>query len=74
MGTDLHSDLQSEVTAIKSKLDEMHEDMLRFMERSNQQHLASILDDCRSSFSGALLGYAAEEIETGLESRMVRDC
>ena len=25
-------------------------------------------------FSGALLGYAAEKIETGLESRMIRDC
>ena len=74
MGTDLHPDLQSEVTAIKSKLDEMHEDMLRFMERSNQQHLATILDDCRSNFSGALIGYATEEIETGLESHMVRDC
>jgi DNA-binding transcriptional ArsR family regulator len=74
MESDLHPDLRSEVAAIKSKLDDMHKDMLRFMEHSNQQHLTSILDDCRSNFSGALLGYAGEEIETGLESRMVRDC
>jgi DNA-binding transcriptional ArsR family regulator len=74
METDLHPDLQSEVAAIKSKLGDMHKDMLRFMERSNQQHLTSILNNCRSNFSGALLGYAGEEIETGLESRMVRDC
>jgi DNA-binding transcriptional ArsR family regulator len=74
METDLHPDLKSEVAAIKSKLDDMHKDMMRFMERSNQQHLASIIDDCRSNFSGALLGYAAGEVETGLESRMVQDC
>ena len=74
MKTDPPSDLQREVAAIKSKLDDMHVDMMRFMERSNQQHLASIIGDCRSSFSGALLGYAADEIDTGLESGMVRDC
>ncbi len=70
----MDSDLQSEVNAIKSKLDNMHEDMKRFMERSNQQHLASILDDCRSGFSDVILGYATREIESGLESRMVKDC
>jgi DNA-binding transcriptional ArsR family regulator len=74
MKTDPSSDLQSEVAAIRSKLDDMHMDMMRFMERSNQQHLASIIGECRSSFSGALLGYATDEIETGLEGRMVRDC
>ena len=67
-------DIQSEVNAIKSKLDDMHDDMKRFMERSNQQHLASILNDCRNDFSGIILGYATGEIENGLESKMVREC
>lgn len=70
----MEADLQNEVNAIRSKLDDMHEDMKRFMERSNQQHLASILDDCRSGFSDAILGYATGEIESGLESKMVKDC
>lgn len=70
----MESDLQGEVEAIKSKLDDMHADMKRFMERSNQQHLTSILNDCRSDFSGVVLGYATEEIDSGLESRMVKDC
>lgn len=70
----MEADLQNEVNAIKSKLDDMHEDLKRFMERSNQQHLASILDDCRSDFSDVILGYATGEIESGLESKMVKDC
>ena len=70
----MEADLHSEVIAIKSKLDDMHEDMKRFMERSNQQHLASILDDYRSGFSDVILGYATGEIESGLESKMVKEC
>lgn len=70
----MEADLQSEVNAIKAKLDNMHEDMKRFIERSNQQHLEAILDDCRSDFSDVILGYATGEIESGLESKMVRDC
>lgn len=70
----MEADLQSEVNAIKAKLDDMHEDMKKFMERSNQQHLEAILDDCRSDFSDVILGYATGEIESGLESKMVRDC
>jgi DNA-binding transcriptional ArsR family regulator len=67
-------DLQGEVEAIKSKLDDMHADMKRFMERSNQQHLTTILNDCRSDFSDVVMGYATEEIDSGLESRMIKDC
>jgi len=46
----MNADLLKDVNAIKSKLDIMHEDMKRFMERSNQQHLNSIVDGCRSDF------------------------
>jgi DNA-binding transcriptional ArsR family regulator len=66
--------LQSDVNAIKSKLDLMHEDMKKFMERSNQQHLGSILKDCRNDYSDVILRYATGEIEDGLEGKMVRDC
>ena len=67
-------DLQGEVNAIKSKLDLMHEDMKRFMERSNQQHLISIVNGCRSDFLDLILGYATGEMENGLEGKMVKDC
>lgn len=74
MKNDLQNDLHSDISAIRSKLDDMHEDMRRFIERSNQQHLSSILNDCRSDFSDVILGYATGEIDSGLESKMVKDC
>jgi DNA-binding transcriptional ArsR family regulator len=70
----MEMDLKDEVSAIKSKLNDIHEDMKKFRERSNQQHLASILNDCRSDFSDVILGYATGEIENGLETKMVKDC
>jgi DNA-binding transcriptional ArsR family regulator len=70
----MNADLQGEVSAIKSKLDIMHEDILRFMERSNQQHLISIVNGCRSDFLDLILGYATGEMENGLEGKMVKDC
>jgi DNA-binding transcriptional ArsR family regulator len=70
----MNADLLGEVNAIKSKLDVMHEDMKRFMEHSNQQHLISIVNGCRSDFLDVILGYATGEIENGLEGKMVKDC
>ena len=68
------SDLERDVAAIRSKLEAVHEELLRFAERSNQQHLASILEGCRADYGRAILGYALEEIEGGLEANMVGDC
>lgn len=68
------SDLERDVAAIRSKLEAVHDELLRFAERSNQQHLASILEGCRADYGRAILGYALEEIEGGLEANMVGDC
>ena len=70
----MKDDMQSELVAIRSKLSEMHEDLKRFIERSNQQHLESILKGCRSDFSNAIIGYATNEIEQGLERNMEKNC
>ncbi len=67
-------DMKNEVNAIKSKLDIIHDDVKRFIERSNQEHLASILNGCRSDFSDVIIGYATSEINDGLEDKMVGDC
>jgi DNA-binding transcriptional ArsR family regulator len=68
------SDLERDVAAIRSKLEAVHEELVRFAERSNQQHLSSILDGCRVDYGRAILGYALDEIEGGLEANMVGDC
>ena len=70
----MNADLLKEVNGIKSKLDIMHEDMKRFMERSNQQHLNSIVDGCRSDFFDVIRGYATDEIESSLEGKISKDC
>jgi len=70
----MKDDTQSELVAIRSELSEMHEDLKRFIERSNQQHLESILEGCRSDFSNAIIGYATNEIEQGLERNMEKNC
>lgn len=70
----MSSDLRGEVGAIKSKLDHIHDDMKKFIEHANQQHLSSILSACRSDFSNAVVGYATGEIESGLDGKMVKDC
>jgi len=70
----MKDDMQNELVAIRSELSEMHGDLKRFIERSNQQHLESLLEDCRSNFSNAIIGYATNEIEQGLERNMEKNC
>jgi len=70
----MDDDMRNEFAAIRSALSEMREDLRRFTERSNQQHLESILESCRSNFSNAIVGYGKNEIEQGLEKTMVKKC
>jgi hypothetical protein len=67
-------DFRADVLEIKSKLCDMHDELKRFMEHSNRQHLESILEDCRSGYSEAIVGYVSEDVEDGLEGRMVEGC
>jgi DNA-binding transcriptional ArsR family regulator len=70
----METDLQSDIAAIKSQLSDINENLEKFIERSNQQHLESILDGCRNNFSEVIIGYATGEIERGLEKKMVKGC
>lgn len=70
----MEEDLQNEITAIKSELSEMRQGLDRFIERSNQQHMESVLEGCRSNFSEIVIGYATGEIEEGLQKKMAKGC
>ncbi len=70
----MESDLRDEIVAIKSQLSNINENLKRFIERSNQQYLESILDGCRSNFSEIIIEYATDEIEQGLEENMMKNC
>jgi len=70
----METDLHDEIVIIKSQLSDINENLKRFIERSNQQYLESILDGCRSNFSGIIIEYATDEVEHGLEEKMVNNC
>ncbi len=63
-----------EILEIKEKLYEIHNDMKRFMERSNQQHLDHVLSGSRTNFANAIIGHVIDDIEGDLESNMVKKC
>ncbi|MGB9902782.1 winged helix-turn-helix domain-containing protein [Methanothrix sp.] len=67
-------DIHDEIKMIRLKLEDIHNEMRRFMEESNQMHLESILTGFRNDYSGVILNYATAEIENCLESNMVRNC
>ncbi len=48
--------------------------MKRFMERSNREHMESLLADFRKGFSEVLIRHVEEEAEEGLEENMVEGC
>lgn len=70
----MEEDMRSEFAGIRSTLSEMREDLKKFTERSNQHHLESILESCRSNFSNVIVDYEINEIEQGLEKNMSKNC
>ncbi len=70
----METDIRGEITLIKFQISDINENLKRFIERSNQQYLESILDGCRSNFSEIIIGYATGEVEQGLEKNMVKNC
>ncbi len=63
-----------EILEIKEKLNEIHNDIKRFMEGSSQQHLDHVLCGSRANFTNAIIGHVIDDIEGGLESNMVKKC
>ncbi len=70
----METDIHGEIAMIKSQISDINENLKRFIERSNQQYLESILDGCRSNFSDIIIGYATGEADQGLEKNMVKSC
>ena len=58
----------------KAKLDAIHQDIKRLMERSNQEYLDLMLANLKKDFLNSLTSYVADDIERGLERGMVDPC
>ena len=67
-------DFHQEVREIKLTLSEMQNDLRRFMEHSNREHLESILSDFRKGFSETVVAHLSQDIEEGLKNGMVKGC
>jgi DNA-binding transcriptional ArsR family regulator len=59
---------------IDAKLDSIHKDLKRLMERSNQEYLDLMLTNLKKEFLNSINSYVSDDVETGLERGMVKDC
>ncbi len=64
----------AEMKAIRAKLFEMHNDIKKVMEHSNRETLESALESSRNEYSNVLLNHLFEDIDTGLNCKMVKKC
>jgi len=63
-----------EILDIREKLDAMHQDIKRLMEKSNQEYLDLLLSNLKKDFLNSITSYVTEDIEIGLERGMVNPC
>jgi DNA-binding transcriptional ArsR family regulator len=63
-----------EFREIKAKLEEVQNDLRRFIEQSNKQQLDFILASSRKEMASALVSHMAESVEEGLDGHMVKQC
>ena len=59
---------------IDAKLDSIHKDLKRLMERSNQEYIELMLVNIKKEFSNSINSYISNDVETGLERGMVPNC
>lgn len=59
---------------IDAKLDSIHKDLKRLMERSNQEYLDLMLANLKKEFLNSINSYISDDVETGLEKGMVENC
>ncbi len=58
----------------RAKLDAIHQDIKRLMERSNQEYLDLMLANLKKDFINSLTSYVVDDVESGLERGMVDPC
>lgn len=64
----------SEIYDTKAKLEAMHQDIKRLMEKSNQEYLDLMLANLKKDILNSISLYVTDDIEKGLEKNMVDPC
>ena len=63
-----------EIFDIKAKLEVMHQDIKRLMEKSNQEYLELLLSNVKKDLLNSITSFVTEDIERGLQRGMVDPC
>ncbi|WP_414469006.1 winged helix-turn-helix domain-containing protein [Methanobacterium sp. ACI-7] len=64
----------SEIYDTRTKLEAMHQDIKRLMEKSNQEYLDLMLANLKKDILNSISGYVTDDIENSLENTMVDPC
>jgi len=64
----------SKIYDTPAKLEAIHQDIKRLMERSNQEYLDLMMANLRKDFIDSLTAYLSDDIQRGLERGMVDPC
>ncbi|MDG6244826.1 MAG: winged helix-turn-helix domain-containing protein [Methanolobus sp.] len=67
-------DYESELSDIKHKLSDIHNDIRSFIESANHQHLDSVVTALKDNYSGTIVRHLMEDVGRGLEKNMVKNC
>jgi DNA-binding transcriptional ArsR family regulator len=64
----------SEISGTDAKLEAIHQDIKRLMEKSNQEYLDLMLANLKKDIINSVTAYVSDDIENGLEKNMVDPC
>ena len=62
------------IVDIDTKLESMHQDIKRLMERSNKEYLDLMLANLKKDFLNSIISYVSDDRENCLERGMVDPC
>ncbi|WP_340818948.1 winged helix-turn-helix domain-containing protein [Methanolobus sp. WCC4] len=65
---------ESELSDIKLKLSDIHNDIRSFMESTNHQHLDSVVRSVKDDYSGVIVRHLMDDAGKDLEKNMVKKC
>ena len=68
------NDYESELSDIRLKLSDIHNDIRSFINSSNHQHLDSVVQNLKDDYSGVIVHHLMEDAGKDLEKNMVKKC
>ena len=64
----------AEIRELKTEITGLRTDLKRFIERANQQHIDTVLDEIKKNYSGLFADHQVDRAKTDLADHMVKDC